>query len=207
MSPILESEMPSLGSNNPDIEHPASVDRPMFCPEWPVVSPNGYRISDNMINEPFPEQKPFRIVMVGAGASGIDFLHHAIQAFKKDDPDVEFVVYEKNHDVGGTWLENRYPGCACDVPSVSYQFPWRPNPDWSMYYSTAQEIWRYLRNIVDEEGLLQYIRLRTAVTHAQWQETRSKWLVHLVEKNEKGEVVREWEEECNVFLNGAGILK
>lgn len=199
--------MHPLGSNNPNIEHPASVDRPMFSPEWPVTSPNGYRITDNMIYEPYPEQKSFRIVMMGAGASGIDFLHHAIQAFKKDDPDVEFVAYEKNHDIGGTWLENRYPGCACDIPSASYQFPWRPNPDWTRYYSTSQEIWKYLKDIVDEEGMMQYIKLRTSVTHAAWQEEKSKWLLHLVERNDKDEVVRQWDEECNVFLNGGGVLK
>ncbi|WEW56238.1 hypothetical protein PRK78_001677 [Emydomyces testavorans] len=201
----VEVNLRSLGSNNPNIEHPASINRPMFCPEWPVSSPNGYRISDHMVNEPFPGHRSFKIIMMGAGAAGIDFLHHAMLAFR-DDPDIEFVVYEKNHDVGGTWLENRYPGCACDVPSASYQFPWRPNPDWSMYYSPAKEIWEYFRKIVDEEGMMQYIRLRTTVTHAAWQEAKSKWFLHLVERNDKDDVVKEWDEECDVFLSGAGIL-
>nr|KMM67448.1 monooxygenase [Coccidioides posadasii RMSCC 3488] len=196
---------PPLGSNNPNIDHPASIDRPMFCSEWPVSSPSGYKITDHMVNEAFPERASFKIAMLGAGAAGIDFLHHAILAFK-DDPDVDLVVYEKNHDIGGTWLENRYPGCACDVPSASYQFPWRPNPGWTMYYSTSREIWEYLRKIVEEEGMMRYIRLRTAIVHAAWLEPKSKWVLHLVEKNEKDEVVREWDEEFDMFLSGAGIL-
>ncbi|KAK2799965.1 hypothetical protein FQN51_006394 [Onygenales sp. PD_10] len=195
--------LPILGSNNPNISHPASTTRPMFSDEWPITSPSGYTVSDHMINEP-PPSKAFKIAMIGAGAAGIDFLHHATHEFKGTD--VEYVCFEKNHDVGGTWLENRYPGCACDVPSASYQFPWRPKPDWSMYYSPAREIWQYMRDIVDEEGLMEYIRLRTKVCRAEWVEERSRWVVGLVESDGDGRVVREWEEECDVLLNGNGIL-
>ncbi|EEP79143.1 predicted protein [Uncinocarpus reesii 1704] len=205
MAPRIDLSSPPPGSNNPNIDHPASIHRPMFCPEWPTTSSSGYKISEHMVNEPFPERKSFKIIMLGAGAAGIDFLHHARLAFK-DDPDVEFVVFEKNQDVGGTWLENRYPGCACDVPSASYQFPWYPNPDWTMYYSPSKEIWEYFRRIVDKEGLMKYIKLRTTVAHAAWQETKSKWVLHLVERNDKDEVVKKWDEECDVFLSGAGIL-
>ncbi|KAK2813963.1 hypothetical protein FQN50_000364 [Emmonsiellopsis sp. PD_5] len=197
--------LPILGSNNPNISHPASTTRPMFSAEWPITSPSGYTVSDHMINEPPPGKKAFKIAMIGAGAAGIDFLHHATREFKGTD-DVEYVCFEKNHDVGGTWLENRYPGCACDVPSASYQFPWRPKPDWSMYYSPAREIWQYMRDIVDEEGLMEYIRLRTRVCRAEWVEERSRWVVGLVESDGDGRVVREWEEECDVLLNGNGIL-
>jgi cation diffusion facilitator CzcD-associated flavoprotein CzcO len=158
-----------------------------------------------MIGEP-PAGKPFKIIFMGAGASGIDFLHHATREFASD-PGVEFVCYEKNHDIGGTWLENRYPGCACDVPSAAYQFTWRPNPDWSMYYSPSKEIWEYFKNVVDEEGMMKYIRLKTAVSKAVWQEDKSKWVIHLVERNANDEVVKEWDEECDMFLNGAGVLK
>ncbi|EGC46868.1 flavin-binding monooxygenase [Histoplasma capsulatum var. duboisii H88] len=194
-----------LGSNNPDIEHPASINRPMFSEDWDITSSSGYRISDNMINEPPPGKQPFRIIMIGAGAAGIDFLHHAIREFQHPD-DVEFVCYEKNHDVGGTWLENRYPGCACDVPSASYQFGWRPNPNWTHYYSPAREIWKYLRDIVDEEDMMKYIRLRARVTRAEWREERSKWVVRVEESGEDGKVSRVWDDECEVLLNGNGFL-
>ena len=46
---------------------------------------------------------------------------------------VEHVIYEKNHDIGGTWLENRYPGCACDIPSHAYTYPFALNPDWPRF--------------------------------------------------------------------------
>jgi cation diffusion facilitator CzcD-associated flavoprotein CzcO len=61
--------------------------------------------------------------MIGAGVSGI------MMAYKmqKMCPEMEFKIYEKNNDLGGTWYENRYPGCGCDIPSHAYAFPWAPN--------------------------------------------------------------------------------
>ncbi|KAK2733097.1 hypothetical protein FQN57_002308 [Myotisia sp. PD_48] len=194
-----------VGSNNPNIPHPGSVDRPMFCDEWPTTSSSGYHVTDHMIGEPPVQNSSFKIIMMGAGASGIDFIHHAKLAFGRDSG-VEFVCYEKNHDVGGTWLENRYPGCACDVPSACYQFAWRPDPSWTKYYSPSKEIWEYMRRIVDEEGMMEYIRLRTTITRAEWDEDKSKWLIGLEQRDENDAVVKQWTEECDVFLNGGGVL-
>ncbi|EEH17769.2 hypothetical protein PABG_00332 [Paracoccidioides brasiliensis Pb03] len=199
-----DSKRLALGSNNPNIDHPTSTNRPIFSEDWDITSSNGYRITDHMINEP-PPGKKFRIIIIGAGAAGIDFLHHATCELKETEG-IEFVSYEKNHDVGGTWLENRYPGCACDVPSASYQFGWRPNPNWTKYYSPAREIWQYMRDIVDEEGMMKYIHLRSKVTRAEWHEDKSKWVVHVEESNAEDKVVREWDDECNILLNGTGIL-
>lgn len=136
---------------------------------------------------------------MGAGAAGIDFLHHAPKALT--GLNVQIKCFEKNADVGGTWYENRYPGCACDGPSPSYQFAWRPNPDWSKYYCGAPEIWQYLKGIVLDEGLDRFIQLQTKIIKASWDDTKSKWI--LVVAN----ATKQWEEECDVFLNGTGFLK
>jgi len=61
--------------------------------------------------------RPLRVVCIGAGLTGIAAVYK-LQT-KHSDLDIDFQIYEKNHDVGGTWLENRYPGCACDVPAHS----------------------------------------------------------------------------------------
>ena len=70
----------------------------------PVVKPEYTHplISERSIDEP----RPLKVIYIGAGVSGIDA---AIQ-FPKFVPNLEFVLYEKNADVGGTWFENRYPG-------------------------------------------------------------------------------------------------
>lgn len=69
--------------------------------------------------------RPLRIVIVGAGLTGIAAVYKLDHKFK--DLDITYQIYEKNHDVGGTWLENRYPGCACDVPAHSVS-SLLPNP-------------------------------------------------------------------------------
>ena len=43
----------------------------------------------------------------------------------------DFVVLERADDVGGTWRDNTYPGCQCDVPSHLYSFSFAPNPEWT----------------------------------------------------------------------------
>jgi cation diffusion facilitator CzcD-associated flavoprotein CzcO len=190
-----------IGSNTPG-PHPASISRPLHYPEWDAPSAGGYRVSDHMLNEP-PPGKPFKIIMMGAGAAGIDFLHHAPPALK--GLGVDIACYDKNPEVGGTWYENRYPGCACDVPSASYSFSWRPNPDWTSYYSGAREIWEYFRDIVEDEGLMKYITLSTEVKKAVWDEKKSKWVLSLSGTGDEGKK-KEWDEECDLFLNGTGFL-
>ncbi|RAL00166.1 flavin-containing monooxygenase [Aspergillus ibericus CBS 121593] len=185
-----------LGSNTPG-PHPSSQARPVHRPEWDRPSDRGYTVSNHLINEPPPE-KPFKIIMLGAGAAGIDFLHHAPSAFA--GLGVEIVCYEKNADIGGTWYENRYPGCACDVPSIAYSFPWRANPKWSSFYSSAKEIWEYLKQIVIEEDMMKYIQLNTRVVSTIWDETKSKWVIKLQRGTDQ------WEDEFDLFLNGSGFL-
>ena len=193
----------TIGSNTKGA-HPASTERPVQYPEWDAPGPTGYVVSHHLINEPPPTNPRFKILMLGAGAAGIDFLHHAPRVL--EGLGVEIACYDKNAEIGGTWLENRYPGCACDVPSVGYTFPWKANPKWQSFYSTSQDIWKYLKEIVDEEGMMKYITLNTAVTSARWNEARSVWLVGL-KQTLANSPSTEWEEECNLLINGSGFLK
>lgn len=79
--------------------------------EWYNQDFDGYRIQEH----PIFEKRPIRMVCVGAGAAGLQVAYKAEKVLKN----VELQIYEKNHDVGGTWLENSYPGCTCDIPSHS----------------------------------------------------------------------------------------
>lgn len=97
-----------LGSNS-EGPHLSSFERPVHHETWDKARTSGYIVSSHMINE--PPQGEFKIIIIGAGASGIDFLHHAPRMLA--GLGVNLRCYEKNPDVGGTWYENRYPGCAC----------------------------------------------------------------------------------------------
>jgi hypothetical protein len=79
--------------------------------DWYNQDFDGYRITE----QPLFERRPIRLVCVGAGAAGLQIAYKAERLLK----DVKLQIYEKNHDIGGTWLENRYPGCTCDIPSHS----------------------------------------------------------------------------------------
>jgi cation diffusion facilitator CzcD-associated flavoprotein CzcO len=153
----------------------------------------GYRISE----QPLHQKAPIRIVCVGAGASGLQIAYKAERALEN----YELQIYDKNDDVGGTWLENVYPGCTCDIPSHSYQFPWAKNPNWSAYYSSSKEIWQYFKDISIEYQLEKYIKLNTTVKEAIWHEDKGRYQVKLVGKN--GDEFEDW---CDVLLNATGVL-
>jgi cation diffusion facilitator CzcD-associated flavoprotein CzcO len=95
----------------------------------------------------------------------------------------------------------RYPGIACDIPSVSYQFTWEPHI-WPEYYSSGHEIWKYLRGIVEKYELMRYIKLEHKVTKAEWDDQEGTWKVSIQKAD--GSIFEDW---CNVLLNAGGILK
>ncbi|KAL4798070.1 FAD/NAD(P)-binding domain-containing protein [Aspergillus venezuelensis] len=147
---------------------------------------------------PLGSSRPIRIIGIGAGMSGINM----IRTLRLHLKNYEHVVYEKNAEIGGTWYENRYPGCKCDVPSHNYQFSWRPNPRWSSFFPSAMEIEVYLCQVCEEEKMRPVIRLRHQVEGAEWDEVSGMWRLK-VRDLEKGAV---FDDQCHFLLNGCGIL-
>jgi cation diffusion facilitator CzcD-associated flavoprotein CzcO len=114
----------------------------------------------------------FDVAIVGSGFSGLGM---AIRL--KQEGNDDFVVIERDSDVGGTWHANTYPGCACDVPSHLYSFSFAPNPDWTQTYSRQPEIRDYLRGCADEFGIRPHVRLATTLEGAAWDEDEQRWHV------------------------------
>jgi hypothetical protein len=160
-------------------------------------SPNHapYQITE----EPLGTTRQLRIVGVGAGMSGMNM----IRTLRLHLKDYEHVVYEKNPVLGGTWYENRYPGCKCDVPSHNYQFSWRHNYYWKGFFSTATEIQAYLRQVAEEENMTNVIKTGHQIERAEWDELSGKW--HLKVRNLQTDTV--FEDECDFLLDSSGILK
>lgn len=86
-----------------------------------------------------------------------------------------FEILEKASGVGGTWYYNRYPGCACDIPSHLYSFSFELKPDWSRPYAPQSEILAYLEHCAEKYGLLPHCRFGDAVERAQWDEAGARW--------------------------------
>jgi cation diffusion facilitator CzcD-associated flavoprotein CzcO len=109
-------------------------------------------------------------VVIGSGFAGIGMAIKLKESGRQD-----FVVLEKDDDLGGTWRDNTYPGCTCDVPSPMYSFSFAQNPDWSRFFSPQQEIWDYLRDVVERYDLAPHIRYGREVTAASFDETTGTW--------------------------------
>lgn len=120
-----------------------------------------------------------RIAVVGAGMGGL------CAAIKAREAGHEVVLYEHADSVGGTWRANRYPGVACDVPAILYQFSFAPNPNWSHTYARGAEIHAYARSLVEQYGLEDVLHLNEGVTRATWDAAAAKWQVE-TEKGETG---------------------
>jgi len=113
-----------------------------------------------------------RVCIAGTGFSGIGM---AIRL--KQDGIHDFVLLERAGDVGGTWRDNSYPGCACDVPSHLYSFSFEPNPDWSRTFSPQPEIWDYLRRTADKYGVTPHVRYRQELLEAAWDADAEVWRI------------------------------
>jgi cation diffusion facilitator CzcD-associated flavoprotein CzcO len=117
-------------------------------------------------------RRDVRVIIIGTGFSGLGM---AVQLKKAGVHD--FVVLEKANDVGGTWRDNSYPGCACDIQSHMYSFSFKQNPNWTRSFPSQPEIWDYLREVSDHYGLRQHIRFGQEVTGARWDEDAQVWHV------------------------------
>lgn len=176
------------------IEHRAQVNGHTATAEPPQAG-----VAYTVREQPLGSTRHIRILGVGAGASGLNL----IRALRLNLSDYEIVVYEKNADVGGTWLENRYPGCRCDVPSHSYQFSWRQKKDWTNFFSPAEEIGDYLRQACDEEGMSESIKTCHQVISAKWNEKDGQWELG-IRNLATGE---EFSDYATFLVDGTGILK
>ncbi|MEO1687213.1 MAG: NAD(P)/FAD-dependent oxidoreductase, partial [Pseudomonadota bacterium] len=130
------------------------------------------------------------ILILGAGFSGLAM---AMEARRRGFDDIS--ILEKADDVGGTWRENTYPGVACDVPSHLYSFANHLNPDWSTCYAGGGEIWAYMKNVAQREGLYELCRFGRTFRSAVWDGAR--WQV----ETEEGE---RW--SARVLVSGLGAL-
>jgi cation diffusion facilitator CzcD-associated flavoprotein CzcO len=112
------------------------------------------------------------VAIVGGGFAGLGMAIKLLEAGRTD-----FLVLERDSDVGGTWWQNTYPGCQCDVPSNLYSFSFALNPDWSQTFALQPEIGAYLRKVADDCGVRPHLRTGTAVEAAAWDEQARRWRI------------------------------
>ncbi|CAI7650847.1 unnamed protein product [Penicillium glandicola] len=144
------------------------------------------------------EARRMRVVIIGAGISGIIACIRLIQRV----PNIDMCVYDKNGDIGGTWYENRYPGCACDIPAHTYQATFEPNKEWSSFYAKAPEIHQYWKHVAEKYGCMGYINLRQQISEAVWNEEKSEWNLQIQDL----ESSTTFTDRCDVVIQATGAL-
>ncbi len=137
----------------------------------------------------------FRVVVIGAGLSGL------CMALKLAAAGIDFVVLEKDEDLGGTWLENVYPGCGVDTPGHLYTFSFATNPEITRYFAKRAEVQDYLEGLAGEYDLKGHIRFGTEVLRAGFDTGDGQW--HLDVRNADGgqEALT-----ANVLISAVGMV-
>src|SRR5690606_35084927 len=113
-----------------------------------------------------------QVVIIGAGISGIGAAIRLREQGEKD-----FIILEKAASLGGTWRDNTYPGCACDVPSALYSFSFAQKPDWSRVFAGQAEILEYVNEVAARFHVEQHIHYDEPAQHTQWDERLCRWIV------------------------------
>lgn len=131
------------------------------------------------------------VAIIGAGFSG---LGAAIRLTRENNSD--FLVFEREEGLGGTWLSNNYPGAACDVMSLLYSYSFAPYSGWKTTFGSREEILEYLRATARRFGIEPYLRFGHALEGAAWEEDAQRWRI----RTSRGE----W--TSDVLLLGTGYL-
>ena len=138
---------------------------------------------------------PFRVVVIGAGMSGLLAAHRLHQA------GVEFVVIEKNDDVGGTWFDNSYPGCRVDNPNHNYSYSFAQRHDWPFHFSPQAVLLDYFRGCAQNFDLRDRITFGTEVVSATWSDDTLVWNLRVRHRDGSEEAL-----EANAVISAVGQL-
>ncbi|PVH68350.1 FAD/NAD(P)-binding domain-containing protein [Cadophora sp. DSE1049] len=153
-----------------------------------------FNIQDHFIDE----SRPLKLRIIGAGFSGIYLGIRIPQRLRN----IDLQILEKNDGIGGTWWENRYPGCACDIPAHSYQYTFEPNPHWSAFYAPANEICNYLTMVADKYGVNRFVRLSHRVTSCEWDDNIKRWKLAIT----NSKTTETYQDEADVLIVARGGL-
>jgi 4-hydroxyacetophenone monooxygenase len=124
-----------------------------------------------------------KVVVVGAGMSGL------LTGIRLKQAGIDFTIIDKNADVGGTWLENSYPGCRVDNPSHLYSYSFEPNHEWPYHFSTQDVLLAYFQGVADKHDLRRHIRFETTAEEARFDERTNRWAVRVRGKDGREETL------------------
>lgn len=137
----------------------------------------------------------FSVIIIGCGESGL------LAGIRLKEAGIPFEIVDKNHDVGGTWLENTYPGCRVDVASHYYSYSFERNDYFSEYYARQPELRTYFLDLFAQHGIGEHVRWETEVQLAVWDDDAALWRITARGADGKVSVLT-----ANAVICGVGIL-
>ena len=133
--------------------------------------------------QPSPDKLQHQnVLIVGAGVSAIAL------GVTLGQLGIPYEIVEKNADLGGTWFNNRYPGCGVDTPNHSYSFSFGTRNKWTRYFAQRREIHAYLSKVSREYDVTRHMRFNTKLTSTRWDETTKRWVSTLEDSSGTREV-------------------
>ncbi len=145
--------------------------------------------------DPTKVSQRIEVLILGAGLSGL------CAAVKLKKAGMAFTILDKNSGVGGTWLENTYPGCGVDTPSHLYSFSFAQKPTWARYFAKRDELHDYLEQLADDNGLRPHIQFDSAVEAMVWDDVAQLWQVTVRDSGGGRRML-----SANAVITGVGIL-
>jgi cation diffusion facilitator CzcD-associated flavoprotein CzcO len=136
-----------------------------------LLEQGGFRPSQPTLPRTTKIPQTTTVAIIGAGIAGIAL------ALAAAEEGVRFQIFDRNDEVGGTWLTTNYPGIGVDTPSAYYSLSRDVNPDWSNYYPQGAEYQSYLVALADKHDLRRHIRFGTEVEALWWDEQRQQWQI------------------------------
>ncbi|HEY2446366.1 MAG TPA: NAD(P)/FAD-dependent oxidoreductase, partial [Rhizomicrobium sp.] len=153
------------------------------------------RIGDRLEDIPAARKQEFRVLIIGAGMSGI------LAAIKLGQAGIPYTIVEKNVDIGGTWFENAYPGCRVDNPNHMYSYSFEPNHDWPHHYSTQDALFAYFRGVAEKHGVRARVQFQTEIVSSAYDEGRRVWMSRARSADGNEETI-----ESNAVITAVGQL-
>lgn len=175
-SPQLAQQMMSVGVG----ESVEDEFLPLLREQMGFITPTPRR---DLPGRPSPPAD-FKVLVIGAGLTGL------VAGVKLAEAGYEFVIIEKNRDVGGTWFENTYPGVGVDTPSHFYSYSFELNPDWRNFYPKGRDMQDYFLRVADKYDLRRQIQFESRVTNCVYDDESALWSVSITRKDGRTDVLR-----------------